>query len=53
VWDHPLAVGGPLPTLPLWLKEDLVVPLVLDATYEETCRTLRIPRRINSRLRFR
>lgn len=42
-WDHPLAVGGPLPTLPLWLKEDLVVPLVLDATYEETCRTLRIP----------
>lgn len=43
IWDHPLAVGGPLPTLPLWLKEDLVVPLPLDATYEETCRTLRIP----------
>ncbi len=43
VWDHPLTVGGPLPTLPLWLREDLVVPLTLDATYEETCRTLRIP----------
>ena len=43
VWDHPLTVGGPLPTLPLWLRDDLVVPLTLDATYEETCRTLRIP----------
>lgn len=42
-WEHELAVGSVLPTLPLWLSEDLVVPLELEATYEETCRFLRIP----------
>jgi hypothetical protein len=42
-WYHPLAVGQPLPTLPLWLAEDLAVPLELEATYEETCRALRLP----------
>lgn len=42
-WDHPLAVGRPLPTLPLWLAPGLSVPLELEASYEETCRTLRIP----------
>jgi hypothetical protein len=41
-WYHPLAVGERLPTLPLWLAYDLAVPLDLDATYEETCRNLRI-----------
>ncbi|MFO0951853.1 MAG: DUF4058 family protein [Isosphaeraceae bacterium] len=41
-WTHPLAVGQPLPTLPLWVAEDLAVPLELDASYEETCRALRI-----------
>jgi hypothetical protein len=41
-WTHALALGQPLPTLPLWLSEDLAVPLELDATYEETCRILRI-----------
>jgi hypothetical protein len=42
-WAHALAVGQPLPTLPLWLADDLAVPLYLEATYEETCRVLRIP----------
>ena len=41
-WAHPLTVGRPLPTLPLWLADDLAVPLELEATYEETCRVLRI-----------
>ena len=41
-WEHELAVGAALPTLPLWLTEDLMVPLELEATYEETCRSLRI-----------
>lgn len=41
-WAHPLEVSRPLPTLPLWLAEDLAVPLELEATYEETCRVLRI-----------
>ena len=42
-WMHPLALGQPLPTLPLWLAEDLAVPLDLELSYEETCRILRIP----------
>ncbi len=41
-WEQPLAVGRPLPTLPLWLSDDLAVPLDLEASYEETCRGLRI-----------
>jgi len=41
-WAYPLVVGQPLPTLPLWLTEDLAVSLDLEASYEETCRALRI-----------
>jgi hypothetical protein len=41
-WAHALAVGQPLPTLPLWLADNLAVPLELEASYEETCRILRI-----------
>jgi len=42
-WPHALAIGQPLPTLPLWLSDNLAVPLELEASYEETCRILRIP----------
>jgi hypothetical protein len=42
-WTHTLVVGQPLPLLPLWLAANLAVPLELEATYEETCRILRIP----------
>jgi hypothetical protein len=41
-WEHALAVGAELPTLPLWLTDRLHVPLELELTYEETCRGLRI-----------
>ncbi len=41
-WISPVAVGQPLPTLPLWLADNLAVPLELEASYEETCRILRI-----------
>lgn len=41
-WAHPLALGEPLSTLPLWLAGDLAVPLELEPSYEETCRVLRI-----------
>ncbi len=41
-WTHPLALGQPLPTLPLWLADDLAVPLELEASYEQTCRILRL-----------
>jgi hypothetical protein len=42
-WTHPLVLGQALPTLPLWLAENLAVPLDLEPSYEETCRILRIP----------
>jgi hypothetical protein len=41
-WSRVLTIGQPLPTLPLWLADNLSLPLDLDATYEETCRALRI-----------
>jgi hypothetical protein len=41
-WAHAQGVGQPLPTLPLWLADNLAVPLELEASYEDTCRALRI-----------
>jgi hypothetical protein len=41
-WAYPLIVGQKLPTLPVWLSEDQAVSLDLEASYEETCRVLRI-----------
>jgi hypothetical protein len=41
-WYHPLPLGQPLPTLPIWLNEARAISLDLEATYEDTCRTLRI-----------
>jgi hypothetical protein len=40
LWSHVLALGQPLPTLPLWLTEDVVVPLDLEQSYEQACRDL-------------
>ncbi len=42
-WAWPLVVGEPLPTLPIWLNEDQAVTLLLETSYLETCRSLRIP----------
>ena len=39
-WYQTLAVGEPLPTLPLWLTEDLAVPLRLEESYEQACNDL-------------
>jgi len=41
-WVHTLVLGQPLPTLPLWLADNLAVSLNLEESYEETCRVLRI-----------
>ncbi len=41
-WSHQLHLGQALPTLPIWLAENLYVPLDLEASYENTCRALRI-----------
>jgi len=36
-WSHRLVVGQPLPTLPLWLREELVIALDLEQSYEQAC----------------
>jgi hypothetical protein len=41
-WFYPLVPGKPLPTLPIWLDSAVGVSLDLEATYEDTCRVLRI-----------
>lgn len=43
VWLRPLAIGQDLPTLPLALTADLVLPINLETTYLEACRKLRLP----------
>jgi hypothetical protein len=42
LWPAPLALGQPLPTLPLWIAADFSVPLDLEASYLATCADLRI-----------
>ncbi len=42
-WTHILGLGKPLPTVPLWLADDLAVPLELDESYEQSCGILNIP----------
>jgi hypothetical protein len=37
-WPSELALGAPLPTLPLWLTESLCVPLELEAGYQTACK---------------
>jgi hypothetical protein len=41
-WFFPLAIGQPLPTIPLWLGPELRIELPLDPSYQEVCRLLRI-----------
>src|SRR5438046_1692199 len=42
-WAHAVDVGRPLPTLPLWLADDLAVPLELEESYVQSCSVLNIP----------
>jgi hypothetical protein len=42
VWHEPLTLGGALPTMPMWLRGGICLPLRLEAAYERACRTLRI-----------
>ncbi len=41
-WPETLKIGEPLPTMPLWLDDDLCLPLPLEDSYRATCRSLRI-----------
>ena len=42
-WVQPLGIGRPLPTVPLWLADNLAVPLELEESYEQSCGILNIP----------
>ena len=42
-WSRPMAVGEPLPVIPLWLSADRVIPLDLERSYEQACHDLWIP----------
>jgi hypothetical protein len=42
-WVQPLHLGQPLPTVPLWLADNLAVPLELEESYEQSCAILNIP----------
>ena len=42
IWPESLALGQPLPKLPLWLREGPCMPVELEETYEQTCRELRL-----------
>jgi hypothetical protein len=37
IWSESLAVGQPLPTLPLWLRGEYCLPIDLAQSYEKTC----------------
>lgn len=37
IWREPVAVGRPLPTLPLWLRGGLCLAVELEAAYTRTC----------------
>lgn len=39
-WAFPLTVGQPLPNVPLWVADDLAVPLELEESYEGSCSLL-------------
>lgn len=43
VWVESLTVGQPLPTLPLWLRGGVALPVELEETYTRTCQEQRVP----------
>ena len=42
-WPAALAVGESLPRMPLWLRDDLAIPLDLEASYRQACASVGIP----------
>jgi hypothetical protein len=42
-WPTALAVGEALPKMPLWLRDDLAVPIDLESSYREACASMGIP----------
>lgn len=42
LWQHALSLGDPLPTVPLWLRGNICLPVDFAAAYERTCHEQRI-----------
>ncbi len=42
IWEESLVIGRGLPTMPLWLRGGLCLPIDLDASYHRTCQAQRI-----------
>ncbi len=42
IWPESLTLGAALPTLPLWLRGDVCIPVDFDAAYERTCQEQRV-----------
>jgi len=42
-WTHSLSIGQALPTMPLWLADNLAILLDLEESYEQSCGILNIP----------
>jgi hypothetical protein len=42
IWQERLAIGKPIPSLPLWLRGALCLEVDLGGTYDRTCREQRI-----------
>ena len=45
IWQQSLEIGQPLPTMPLWLRGSICLPIDLGMTYELTCREQRIKKK--------
>jgi len=43
LWAHELTIGETLPTLPLWLNDEICLPIDLEATYSSTYSRGRMP----------
>jgi hypothetical protein len=48
IWRSPLALGQALPTLPLWLRGDLVIGVDFEVTYAEACQRKRLTGSLNA-----
>jgi len=42
IWHEPLSVGNTLPTVPLWLRGGLCLPVDLESSYERTCQEQKV-----------
>ena len=45
IWRELLTVGGPLPTMPLWLKTGPSLAVDLETTYQQVCTVLKLGER--------